>query len=91
MEKVNVSIDKAVSNVLNAGQNQHYITPTNNSPTLAPKNQLIANQITPHKPLGTTSEQNPGNSLLTAQQKVDNFQKQIEDEKIYSKATEKKK
>ena len=46
MEKMNVSIDKAVSNELNAGQNQHYITPTDNLLTLTQENQKLANQIT---------------------------------------------
>ena len=47
MEKINISIVKAVSNAINAGQNQHYITPTDNYPELTPENQLIANNITP--------------------------------------------
>ena len=84
-------MDKAVSNALNDRHNQQYSTPTDNSPTLTPENQIIANQITPQKPMGTIREQNPGNSLLTAQQKLDNLQKQIEDGTIYSKAIEKKK
>ena len=74
MDKINVSIDKVVSNALNAGMNQHYITPTDNSSPLTPENQLITNQITPQKPLGTIRVQNYGNSLLTAQQKLDNLQ-----------------
>ena len=73
IEKMNISIDKTVSNALNAGHNQQYNTPTDNSPTLTPENQLIANQITPQKPMGTIREQNPGNSLLTAQQKLETF------------------
>ena len=91
MEKMNVSIEKAVSNAINAGQNQHYITPTDNYPELTPENQLIAKNITPQKLLGTIREQNPGNSLLRAQQKLDNLQKQIEDGTIYSKSIEKNK
>ena len=91
MEKMNVNIDKAISNAINAGQNQHYITPTDNSPTLTLETQLISNQITPQKPLGTIREQNLGNSLFTAQQKLDNLQKQIEDGTIYSKSIEKNK
>ena len=47
MEKINISIVKAISNAINAGQNQHYITPTDNYPELTPENQLIANNITP--------------------------------------------
>ena len=47
MDKMNVSIDKAVFNAINAGQNQHCTTPMDNSPTLTPENQLIANNITP--------------------------------------------
>ena len=43
MKKMNVSIDNAVSNALNAGHNQQYSTPTDNSPTLTPENQPIAN------------------------------------------------
>ena len=70
---MNVNIDKAVSNALNAEHNQRYSTPTDNSPTLTPENQLIANQITQQKPLGTIREKNPGNSLLTAQQKLETF------------------
>ena len=91
MEKMNVRMDKIVSNAPNAGHNQQYSTPTDDLPTLTPENQLIANQITPQKPLGTIREKNPGNSLLTAQQKLDNLPKQIEDGTIYSKAIEKNK
>ena len=91
MDKTNVSINKNVYNAINAGKNQYYITTTDNSPTLTPENQLIANHITSQKPLGTIREQNPDKSLLVAQQILVNLQKQIEDVTIYSKAIKKKK
>ena len=47
MDKMNVSIDKAVFNAINSGQNQHCTTPTDDSPTLTPANQLINNNVTP--------------------------------------------
>ena len=61
-----------------------------NSPTLTHDNQLIVNNITQKKPLETIREQNPGNSLLSAQQKLDNIQRQTENGTIYSEAIEKK-
>ena len=51
MKKMNVNIDKTVSNAINASQNQHYISPTTNSPPSTPTdNQLLVNNITPGKP-----------------------------------------
>ena len=60
-------------------------------PPLSPANQLVANNITPQKPLDTIRKKNPGKVLLTAQQKLDNLQMQIEDGTIYSKTIEKTK
>ena len=57
-------------------------------------NRLIVNDITPFKssePTRTYNNSNNGKFLLTAQQKLDNLQQQIEDGTIYSSAIEKKK
>lgn len=57
-------------------------------------NRLIVNDITPFKssePTRTNNNSNNGKLLLTAQQKLDNLQQQIEDGTIYPSAMEKKK
>ena len=51
MKKMNVIIDNAVSNAVNASQNQYCVSPTAKFPQLTTNNnQLIVNSIIPVKP-----------------------------------------
>ena len=94
MQKRNVNIDNSVSTSFHTTQTQNYISPTTTSlPSTTIDDQFIAHNITLFKPLELTgiNNSNPCKALLTAQQKLDNLQQQIEDRIIYCKATEKRK